>query len=61
MKFLKALELKMAGYGKENGKFAKHELANVNGCGIGNGRCTASCKGTCKYVCVDGHSTRSKY
>ena len=46
---IKALELKLAEYSKENGIIAEHASENVNSCRFG---CTASCYGTCQYVCL---------
>ena len=46
---LKALELKLAEYSKENGTIAEHTSANVNGCSSG---CAGSCDGNCKFDCA---------
>ncbi len=43
MDALKALELKLAEYSKENGSIAKHESLNNNLC---NG-CAVTCQGLC--------------
>ena len=47
MDALKALELKLAEYGKANGAIAEHESANTN-CSSG---CTAACMGNCNNTC----------
>ena len=44
---LKALELKLAQYGKVNSAIAEHKSANAN-CSSG---CTISCNGTCNAMC----------
>ncbi len=46
---IKALELKLAEYSKENGAIAEHESANVNSCKSG---CTGSCYGSCYHSCA---------
>lgn len=51
---LKALELKLAEYTKENGAIAEHESANSNACQTGcfssySGRCSGDCSGSCKH------------
>ena len=56
MNALKALELKLAEYGKENGTIAIHESANRNGygstsCGTCYGGCMFDCDGGCKDGC----------
>ena len=48
MDALKALELKLAEYSKENGTIATHESANVNSCKSG---CTGGCVGSCQTTC----------
>lgn len=48
---LKALELKLADYGKENGDIAKHESSNMNGCNC-KGSCGSECTGSCHYSCA---------
>ena len=45
---LKALELKLAEYSKENGAIAEHKSANMNGCSD----CWNSCSGSCKNTCA---------
>ena len=47
MEALKALELKLAEYSKENGAIAEHESANQN-CSHG---CYTSCIGSCEHSC----------
>ena len=49
MDALKALELKLAEYGKENGAIAEHVSENVNGCNSG---CFNSCYGSCTHSCA---------
>lgn len=53
---LKALELKLAEYRKENGVIAEHESSNTNGygstsCGTCYGGCMFGCDGGCKDGC----------
>ena len=50
MDALKALELKLAEYGKENGAIAEHESGHKNGCNAADcaGSCWNSCSGSCK-------------
>ena len=43
MDALKALELKLAEYSKENGTIAEHTSSNMNSCGTCTGTCFASC------------------
>lgn len=50
---LKALELKLAEYSKENGTIAEHESANVNSCNSGcSGFCVGSCHNSCAGSCA---------
>ena len=51
MDALKALELKLAEYGKENGAIAEHESGHKNGCGTCSGTCWG-CSGSCKDSCA---------
>lgn len=51
MNALKALELKLAEYSKENGTIAEHKSSNINGCHSG---CTIMCTGTCSGDCSGG-------
>ena len=55
---LKALELKLAEYSKENGAIATHESANTNCravCGVTcSGGCTGGCSATCGVTCSGG-------
>ena len=53
MDALKALELKLAEYSKENGAIAEHESGNKNGCNAADcaGSCWTSCSGGCKLGC----------
>ena len=52
MNALKAPELKLAEYSKENGLIAMHDSANINsGCGT---TCSGQCRGTCKSGCGGG-------
>ena len=44
---LKALELKLAEYSKENGAIAEHKSANQNRCDGCYHGCYHSCKGGC--------------
>lgn len=48
---LKALELKLAEYGKENGAIAEHESANKNTCFNCEAKCRASCSVDCYGSC----------
>ena len=48
---LKALELKLAEYSKENGTVAEHESINMNGCPC-TGQCGSECVGSCHYSCA---------
>lgn len=48
MEALKALELKLAEYSKENGTIAIHESENANSCKSG---CTGGCYGECYHSC----------
>ena len=50
MDALKALELKLAEYSKENGAIAEHESANAN-CAC-SGTCLGDCYGNCKGSCA---------
>ena len=54
MDALKALELKLAEYSKENGAIAEHESANANCSAVCNGTCSSGCKGLCKSGCGGG-------
>ena len=57
---LKALELKLAEYSKENGTIAEHESANTN-CSKGCiGQCYGDCSGTCNMSCVGSCYARGK-
>ena len=51
MDALKALELKLAEYSKENGAIAKHESANANYCYDCNNSCSGGCVGECWRSC----------
>lgn len=51
MDALKALELKLAEYSKENGAIAEHESSNNND-SICNGTCAGVCTGGCYGGCV---------
>lgn len=51
MDALKALELKLAEYSKENGSIAEHTSENKNSCGACTGSCLGQCQGNCKYDC----------
>ena len=59
---LKALELKLAEYGKENGIISTHESASMNYCqctGLGCGtQCSGACSGSCAGGCSGGSSGR---
>ena len=57
---LKALELKLAEYSKENGTIAEHTSSNMNSCGICTGTCFASCSGTCETTCSGSPNTSYK-
>ena len=46
---IKALELKLAEYSKENGSIAEHGSENVNSCRSG---CTGGCVGSCYHDCA---------
>ena len=46
---IKALELKLAEYSKENGTIAEHVSENVNSCKSG---CTGGCVGSCYHDCA---------
>lgn len=48
---LKALELKLADYGKANGVIAEHVSDNMNKCSGCSGSCSGSCKGNCTSSC----------
>lgn len=48
---LKALELKLDEYSKENGAIAEHESSNINGCKNCFNECLGSCKNTCAGSC----------
>ena len=54
---IKALELKLAEYSKENGTIAEHASENVNSC---RGNCKVSCYGTCQYVCNSSCTSEKK-
>lgn len=56
MDALKALELKLAEYGKENGSIAEHESSHNNG--ICDGTCAGVCTGGCYGGCA-GTSTNA--
>ena len=61
MDALKALELKLAEYGKENGAIAEHESANMDYCqctGHCGTECTGSCHNSCSGSCSGGSSGR---
>ena len=62
MDALKALELKLAEYGKENGIISTHESASMNYCqctGLGCGtQCSGACSGSCAGGCSGGSSGR---
>ena len=58
---LKALELKLAEYSKENGTIAEHESANMNSCACNGKSCTGECFGSCKTVCWGGPTNRIKH
>ena len=62
MDALKALELKLAEYGKENGIISTHESASMNYCqctGLGCGtQCSGACSGSCAGGCSGGSSSR---
>ena len=45
---LKALELKLDEYSKENGAIAEHSSLNTNSCKSG---CTGGCVGSCQTSC----------
>ena len=54
MDALKALELKLAEYSKENGMISEHESLNTNcyACdGSCRGDCYPGCSGSCKTSC----------
>ena len=52
MDYLKALELKLAEYSKENGTIAEHTSSNMNSCSSGCFNvCVGSCKGSCSGSC----------
>lgn len=55
MEALRALELKLAEYSKENGMIAEHDSLNKNLCagceGSCRGDCYAGCSGSCKSSC----------
>ena len=55
MDALKALELKMAEYSRENGAIAEHESENKNLCetcmSTCTGQCQYSCSGSCEHSC----------
>ncbi len=51
---LKALELKLAEYSKENGSIGDHASANSNSCSICSGSCKGDCQGDCKGSCKSG-------
>ncbi len=55
MDALKALELKLAEYSKENGVIAEHESLNTN-CYVCSGSCMgdclSNCKGSCRMSCA---------
>ncbi len=50
MEALKALELKLTEYSKENGAIAEHESSNQN-CHCSAGDCFGACSGTCIGSC----------
>ena len=50
MDALKALEIKLAEYGKEHGTIAEHTSSNTNSCACG-GNCSIDCTGSCKLSC----------
>lgn len=59
---LKALELKLAEYGKENGSIAEHDSSNGNtygsaSCGSCSGGCMFGCEGSCKHSCAGSCET----
>lgn len=61
MDALKALELKLAEYSKENGAISEHESANMNGCqctGHCGSQCSGSCSSSCSGSCSAGSSGR---
>ena len=49
---LKALEAKLAEYGKENGGIADHVSSNLNACKDCYATCYGSCKDSCVGTCV---------
>ncbi len=51
MDALKALELKLAEYGKENGAIAEHTSSNKNFCSNCEAKCRASCSVDCYGSC----------
>lgn len=51
MEALKALELKLAEYSKENGAIAEHESSSMNCTCQGNAACTGHCYGSCTNSC----------
>ena len=54
---LKALELKLAEYSKENGAIAEHESKiDDYGCTACNSNCQWRCDGSCKNTCSGGCS-----
>lgn len=61
MDALKALELKLAEYRKENGAIAEHESANSNCHSSCANNCSYECKGDCKSTCYGrcAHSVNS--
>lgn len=55
MDALKALELKLAEYSKENGAIAEHKSENMNGgCTCQGKSCSGECFGSCKNSCAGG-------
>lgn len=62
MDALKALELKLAEYTKENGAIAEHESANSNCHSACSGNCAYHCKGSCDNTCYGkcSYSVNSK-
>ena len=51
MDALKALELKLAEYGKETGVIAEHESSNSNCNSSCTSNCSYGCKGSCDNTC----------
>ena len=59
MDVLKALELKLAEYSKENGAIAEHVASNANCYNCHGGGCTGDCVGSCYHSC-SGSCSSSK-